>query len=172
MYFRCFVFAEESCFGWFSAAVPSAAGSGSITLHDRKEWSSSAPCGLNTTLNTALPQTSSPFTFPPADPMQHEFWHAPSTGVQWEKGSERRGCQNRLPPKRLLISPSLSGTESPQALATAIACSVKGNRKGSETLKHCDCLQIIPPTPRIHFLFLCFEAIKVWSLFGRCGSPL
>lgn len=40
-------------------------GVGPITLHDRKEWSSAALCGLNTTLNTVLHNsTLFPFTFP------------------------------------------------------------------------------------------------------------
>lgn len=66
------------------------------------DWNEAAEprCGQNTTLNTALPQLQTPDStdsFPihisPADPMQHNVWHAASIGVQWERGSERRGCQ-------------------------------------------------------------------------------
>lgn len=70
------------------------------------DWNEAAEprCGQNTTLNTALPQLHTPDStdsFPihisPADPMQHKAWHAASIGVQWERGSERRGCQEPTP---------------------------------------------------------------------------
>ncbi|KAK9513925.1 hypothetical protein VZT92_027422 [Zoarces viviparus] len=94
------------------------------------EWNEAAEPrrGVNTTLNTALPQLHTPDStdsFPihssPADPLQHTVWHAASIGVQWERGSERRGCQQLTCTPAVNSSPATHSP--PQALAAAVAYS-------------------------------------------------
>lgn len=130
IYFRCSVLAVGKLPGLIQCSLCHRQ-QGAGLLLCMTDWNEAAEprCGQNTTLNTALPKLHTPDStdsFPihisPADPMQHKVWHAASIGVQWERGSERRGCQQ---PTSTRAAPSSLATHSSRVTAGArCSCSM------------------------------------------------
>lgn len=113
------------------------------------EWNEAAEPrrGVNTTHCTSTTphsrlQTPSPFTFPPADPMQHKVWHAASIGVQWERGSERRGRQ-QLTSTRAVPS-SLLTLSSRVTAGARCSCSVYSWGEGGDLILYNTVIVLLP----------------------------
>lgn len=115
------------------------------------------------------PQTPSPFTFPQLIQCSTRSGTLPPLEFSG-RGAQRPWMpETDFYPEWLSPLSRLALPESPQALAAAVACTVKG-RSGSDTWKHCDCFLTITLTPRINFSFLCLEALQVFCLFGVCRN--